>query len=113
MNKDSKGFLFSESCEEDIIIVISAFKTSKGSGPGNIPKLFMKIAVPIIAKPLAFLFNSSLFQVVFPKNGTVQGCPLCSRMVLLRSYLITDQYLCCLSSLVSLRNLYKVGYISI
>ena len=66
VSKDSKEFLFSEISEEEIIGVISMFKTSKGSGPDSIPNFFMKIAVSVIARPLAFLFNSSLFQGVFP-----------------------------------------------
>ena len=57
VNKDPNEFLFSEISEEEMISVISAFKTSKGSGPGSIPNFFMTIAVTIIAKPLAFLFN--------------------------------------------------------
>ena len=59
-NKVSEEFLFSEISEEEIISVISTFRTSKGSSPDRIPNFFLKIAVPIIANPLAFLFNSFL-----------------------------------------------------
>ena len=68
VNRDSKEFLFSEISEKEIISVISKLKTSKGSGPGSIPNFFIKIVVSVIARPLAFLFNSSLFQGVFPDN---------------------------------------------
>ena len=50
MNKDSKEFLFSEICEEEVITVISTFKISEGSDPDSIPNFFIKIAVPTIAK---------------------------------------------------------------
>ena len=68
VNRDSKEFLFSEISEEEIISIISTFKTSKGSGPDSIPNFFIKIVISVIARPLAFLFNSSLFQGVFPDN---------------------------------------------
>ena len=68
VNEDSKEFLFSEISEKEITSIISTFKTSKGSGPDGIPNFFIKIVVPFIAKPLAFLFNTSLFQGVFPEN---------------------------------------------
>ena len=67
VNRDSKEFRL-EISEEEIISVISTFKTSKGSGPDSIPNFFIKIAVSVIARPLAFLFNSSLFQGVFLNN---------------------------------------------
>ena len=68
LNRDSNEFLFSEISEEEIIIVISTFKTSKGSGQDSIPNFFIKIAISVIARPLAFRCNSSLFQGVFPDN---------------------------------------------
>ena len=68
VNRDSKEFHFSEISEGGIISVISTFRTSKGSGQDSIPNFFMKIVIHVIAKPLAFLFNSSLFQGVFPDN---------------------------------------------
>ena len=68
VNRDAKEFLFSEIFEEEIISIISTFKTSKGSGPDSIPNFFIKIVISVIARPLAFLFNSSLFQGIFPDN---------------------------------------------
>ena len=68
VNRDSNEFLFSEISEMEIISIISTFKTSKGSGPDSIPNFFIKIVVSVIARSLAFLVNSSLFQGVFPEN---------------------------------------------
>ena len=66
--RDSKNSFFSEVSEKEIISIISTFKTSKGSGPDSIPNFFIKIVVSVMARPLVFLFTSSLFQGAFPDN---------------------------------------------
>ena len=55
--------------------------------PDSIPNFYIKLTVPIIAKPLTFLFSSSLFHGVLPEIGSMHGCLLFSRMVLPRSYI--------------------------
>ena len=75
VDRDSKKFLFSEISEEEMISAISTFKTSKGSGPDSIPNFFIKAVVSVIARLLAFLFNSSLFQGVLPENWKYARVP--------------------------------------
>ena len=67
-NPDNKIFHFAEITEELVFNACSHTKTSFGSGLDNISSFFVKLALSVLARPLAYLFNFSLQRGIFPDS---------------------------------------------
>ena len=66
VNPTKATFLFIPIESEQVITAVRKFKTSQGHGLNEISTFFLKAGMPILAEPLAELFNLSLSTGVFP-----------------------------------------------
>ena len=66
INPTAATFLFTPIESEQVIKAMRKFKTSQGQGLDEISSFFLKAGMPILAEPLAALFNLSLSNGVFP-----------------------------------------------
>ena len=73
VNPNNKIFHFEEIPEELVFNVCNNTKTSFGSGLNIISSFFIKLALPVIARPLAYLFNFSLQSGNFPDSWKLLG----------------------------------------
>ena len=71
MNKRSTRFLFDNNQDQLIMVAMAKIKTSKGFGNFNISSDFLNLALPIIRKYLAYLFNRSIGRCKFPATWKV------------------------------------------
>ena len=68
VNPNNIIFHFKEITDELVFNACNHMKTSFGSGLDNISSFFIKLALPVIARPLAYLFNFSLQSGIFPDS---------------------------------------------
>ena len=68
VNPNNQIFHFEEITEELVFSTCTHIKTSFGYGLDNISSFFNKLALPFLARPLAYLFNFSLQSWIFPDS---------------------------------------------
>ena len=68
VNPNNIIFHFKEITDELVFNACNHMETSFGSGLDNISSFFIKLALPVIARPLAYLFNFSLQSGIFPDS---------------------------------------------
>ena len=69
--KNQSNFHFTTICIQDVSDAIAKLKTATSFGNDNISCYFLKLALPVIEKYLAFLFNSPIDTNQFPSNWKV------------------------------------------
>ena len=77
VNPNNIVFHFKEITDELVFNACNHMKTSFGSGLDNISSFFIKLALPVISRPLAYLFNFSLQSGIFPDSlKTARAAPI-------------------------------------
>ena len=73
INPTAATFLFTPIESEEVIKAMGILETSQGQGLNEISSFFLKAEMPILAEPLAELFNLSLSTGLFPDLWKMAG----------------------------------------
>ena len=68
VNPNNQIFHFEGITEELVLNACNHMKISFGYGLDNISSFFIKLALPLLARPLTYLFNFSLQSGIFPDS---------------------------------------------